>query len=68
MLLETRLAMAHSWVYRISEATIFAAPATEALEEVPPKSILGNMIAAKIPMMIMTAMTSMRVNPKGFKG
>jgi hypothetical protein len=52
----------------MSEAIIFAAPAAEAVEEVEPKSILGNTVAAKIPMMIMTTMSSIRVNPEGFKG
>jgi hypothetical protein len=55
--------MAHSCVYLISEAIIFAAPSTEALEEVAPKSILGKTVAARIPIMIMTTMSSIRVNP-----
>jgi hypothetical protein len=66
MVFEVRVAMAHSWVYRMSEAIILAAPSTEALEEVPPKSILGNTIAATIPMMIMTTMTSIKVIPFEF--
>ena len=60
--LETRFAIAHSWTYRISDATIKAAPSTEAVVE-RVKSILGIRKAAKIPTMIIIRITSIRVNP-----
>jgi hypothetical protein len=52
----------------MSEAIILAAPSTEALDEVEPKLILGKTVAAKIPMITTTRISSIRVNPEGFKG
>jgi hypothetical protein len=46
---------------------MYAAPSAEALEEAV-KSNLGNATAARIPVIMMAAMTSIKVRPEGFKG
>jgi hypothetical protein len=66
MVFEVRVAIAHSWAYRISEATIFAAPSTEVLEVAMPMFNLGIATAARIAIIIMMRITSMMVKPFKF--
>jgi len=61
-LLETWLAMANSWAYRISEAIIEAAPAADPVEGDIILS-LGMTTADKTPMMTIAREISMRVIP-----
>jgi hypothetical protein len=65
-LFETRFAIANSCAYRISEAIIYAAPSTEALEEVNVRFNLGITMADSIPMITKTVSNSIKVIPLEF--